>query len=96
MLADCDATGYLVSIACADADKFDPMSDELMWETYDHLVTHAGAAGAAERETACGTTLHPPRVPACSALLSHAHPTPPHPHPRPPPLLHHLRVFFPR
>ena len=78
MLADCDATGYLVSIACADADKFDPMSDELMWETYDHLVSHAGAAGAAERETACGIGLNPHGVLACRALRAHVKPSSSH------------------
>ena len=57
-LVNFDSTGYLQPLSCTDVTKFDRMTDELVWSTYDCLAARRGG-DAASAKTMSGINVNP-------------------------------------
>ena len=76
-LANFDSTGYLQPLSCTDVSKFDRMTDELVWSTYDCLAARRGG-DAASAQKMSGINVNPYGLLACVALRLHIKPSSSH------------------
>ena len=76
-LANFDNTGYLQPLSCTGVSKFDRMTDELVWSTYDCLAARRGE-DAANAQKMCGINVNPYGLLACVALRLHIKPSSSH------------------